>query len=207
MLLSPHVEHRADAATNVAASIAETQSSIAGRIFAESSGAYLGVERPTVGVGESTYVALSSGASADFRSDGVGKDAEIASFSTKTVSPSRVTVRYLFGVESTVRLQGLEEALRADLTASIGDKLDAVALTGQAAVNNVSPAVEGLISQLAAPTAPGGVSTWDDYLGVYPGRVDGKYSVDGEQRPVARQPGDVPTRRDAANHDLRAVAF
>ena len=51
LLLSPDVEKRADAATNVAASIAETQSSVAGRIFAESTGDYLGIERPTVGVG------------------------------------------------------------------------------------------------------------------------------------------------------------
>ena len=104
---------------------------------------YLGIERPTVGVGESTYVALVSGAAADFRSDGVAKDADAATFSTKTVSPSRVTARYLFGVESTVRLAGMEAALRADLAATLADKLDAVALSGQAAAANTSPAVEG----------------------------------------------------------------
>ena len=38
VLLPADVETRADAATNVTASIAETQSSIAGRIFAESTG-------------------------------------------------------------------------------------------------------------------------------------------------------------------------
>ena len=172
-------EHRADAATNVAASIAESQSSIAGRIFAESSGAYLGIDRPTVPVGESTYVALAGGASADFRSAGATKDAEAATFTTKTVSPRRVTSRYLFGVESTVKLAGLEEALRSDLTATLSDKLDAVALSGQAAVSNTSPAVEGLVSQLTAPGDPSDVATASDYLGVYPARVDGKYSADG----------------------------
>ena len=181
VLLSPDVEKRADVATNVTASIAETQSSIAGRIFAESSGAYLGIDRPTVPVGDSTYVALTGGAAADFRSASRAKDAEIATFSTKTVSPSRVTARYLFGVESTVKLAGLEAALRADLAATISDKLDAVSLTGQATVANTSPAVEGLISQLTLPTlTPGsGVATWSDYSGVYSSRVDGKYSTDG----------------------------
>ena len=181
-------EHRADAATNVAASIAENQSSIAGRIFAESSGAYLGIDRPTVGVGDSSYVALVSGAAADFRSDGVAKDADAATFTTKTVSPRRVTSRYLFGVESSVKLAGLEEALRSDLTATLSDKLDAVALAGQAAVSNTSPAVEGLVSQLTAPGDPPDVATASDYLGVYPARVDGKYSADGSNVRVLVSP-------------------
>ena len=172
-------EHRADAATNVAASIAENQSSIAGRIFAASTGDFLGVERPTVPTGDSTYVALTAGASADFRSDGVAKDADAATLATKTVTPSRVTSRYLFGVESTARIAGLEAALRADLTTTLGDKLDRVALAGQAAVLNTSPAVEGLVSQLTAPGDPPDVATASDYLGVYPARVDGKYSADG----------------------------
>ena len=179
LLLAPDVEKRADAATNVAASVAENQSAIAGRVFADSAGAYLGVERPTVAVGDTTYVALTAGASGDYRLDGVAKDADAATFTTKTVSPSRLTARYLFGVESTARLAGMEEALRADLTATLGDKLDAVALTGQAAVTNVSPAVEGLVSQLTAPGTPGAIATASDYLGVFPGRVDGKYSSDG----------------------------
>ena len=179
VLLPPDVETRADSATNVTASVSENQSAIAGRIFAESTGDYLGIDRPTVGVGESTYVALVSGASADFRSDGVAMDAEAATFSTKTVSPSRVTARYLFGVESTVRLAGMEAALRADLTATLADKLDGVALRGQAAAANTSPAVAGLVSQLTAPSDPDAVASWSDYTGVYPARVDGKYSADG----------------------------
>ena len=173
-------EHRADSATNVTSSIAESQSSIAGRIFAESSGAYLGIERPTVPVGDSTYVALATGATADFRSAGVAKDADAATFTTKTVTPRRIQSRYLFGIESTVKLAGLEAALRADLTATLADKLDAVALTGQAAVSNTSPGVEGLISQLtAAASGVAAAASWSDFSGVYAGRVDGKYSTDG----------------------------
>ena len=203
LLLSPQVEKRVDAASNVTASVSENQSSIAGRIFAETSGAYMGVDRPTVPAGDSTYVALTAGATGDFRSDGVDKDAEAATFTTKTVEPARVSARYLFGVESTVRLSGMEEALRADLTATIGDKLDAVALTGQAAVNNVSPVVAGIISQLTAPSDPGGVSTWDDYTGVYPARVDGKYSSDGSNLAPPGQPRDVQASGGPPDRNVR----
>ena len=179
VLMPPRVEERADAATNVAASVAETQQSIAGRIFSQTAGGYMGVDRPTVAVGESIYATLSTGATADFRSDGVAKDAKAATFTTKTVAPSRVTARYLFSMESTVRLRGMEEGLRADLAATLGDKLDAVALTWQAAVADTSPEVEGIINQLTAPTDPSIISTWTDYVLAYSDRVDCKYSADG----------------------------
>lgn len=173
------LETRADAATNVSAADApaENQSSIAGRIFSRTAGAYMGIARPTVPVGTMSYVALTAGTTADVRSDGVAKDAEAATFATKSVDPVRVTSRYLFGIESAARLRGMEEALRSDLTALLGDKLDALALNGQAAVANVSPAVEGLISQTTDPT---GVVTFTEVLTAYSDRIDGKYSDDGE---------------------------
>ena len=55
-----------------------------------------------------------------------------------------------------------------------------MALRGQAAVALTSPGVEGLISQLTAADVPTAVAAWDDFRGVYSSRVDGKYSVDGQ---------------------------
>ena len=175
------LETRADVATNVDAADApqENQQSIAARVFAATAGAYMGIERPTVPVGTTSYVTLASGTTADVRSDGAAKDAEAATFTTKSVDPVRVTARYLFGVESAARLRGMEEALRADLAALMGDKLDRLALRGQAAAGNTSPAVEGLLSQLAQPTDPLSESSWTDYAYSYVNRVDGKYSQDG----------------------------
>ena len=182
LLLDPvtnDLEQRADAATNVASAVQDHQQNIVGRAFAPSSGAYMGVQRPTVPAGDTTYVTLATGATADFRSDGVAKDAEAAGFTTKTVSPVRVTARYLFGIESTVRYRGFEEALRADLSAVMSDKLDNVALNGLTAVSNVSPAIEGLISQLADPADPSNTLMLSDIQDLYLSRVDGKYSQDG----------------------------
>ena len=173
------LETRADAATNVASAIQDSQQPITPRLFPASAGAFMGIQRPTVPVGDTTYIAITGGATADFRSDGVGKDAEAATFTTKTVNPARVTARYLLGVETTARVKGIEEALRADLNAVMADKLDKVALTGQAAVANVSPAIEGLIAQLTDPDNPATVASWSDYYGIYAGRVDGKYSANG----------------------------
>ena len=173
------LETRADAVTNVDSAIQHSQQNIIGRIFAETAGAYLGVQRPSVPTGETHYYALNGGVSADVRADGVSKDAEIATFTSKAVEPVRLTARYLWGIETTARIRGFEEALRADIRAVMGDKLDSLALNGQAAVANTSPLVEGIISQLADPENPTAAATWDDYLSLYPARVDGKTSMDG----------------------------
>ena len=190
LLLDGDMEQRADANTSVtaAAAPAESQSSIAGRVFAASSGAYMGVNRPTVPVGTAAYVSLSTGTSAELRSDGVVIDSTAATFAVKEVNPVRVTSRYTYGVESTARLSGLEEALRSDLRADLGDKLDNLALNGKAAVSNTSPAVEGLISTLADPTNPSSESTWKDYYTLFASRVDGKYSADGSNVRVLVNP-------------------
>ena len=179
MPLSGELETRADAVTNVDSAIQHSQQNIIGRIFAETAGAYMGVQRPSVPTGETHYYALNGGVSADVRADGVSKDAEIATFTSKSVEPVRLTARYLWGVETTARIRGFEEALRADIRAVMGDKLDFLALNGQAAVANTSPLVEGIIAQLADPENPAAAATWNDYLSLYPARVDGKTSMDG----------------------------
>ena len=184
-------EHRADVQTNIADAVQDNQRTIAGRIFSRTAAAYLGVGRPTVPVGTSTYIALATGATADIRSDGVAKDAEAFTLSTKSVNPVRVQARYKFGIESAARIRGLEDALRADLRAVLGDKLDSLAISGQAAVTNVSPAVEGIISSLTDPTDPTAVAAWSDYDSLYAGRVDGKYSVDGSNVRVLVNPATL----------------
>ena len=179
MLLPPQqpVEHRADAATSVSTSYVESQASIMARIFSAGAGPYMGIQRPTVPVGTASYPVLTGGATGDARSPGVAKDAEAATFSVASVEPVRHTARYLFDMESTYRMRGLEEALAVDLRGAVEDELDRVALQGQAAVQNVSPAVEGIIGALADPTNPTDAVTATDVLDAYSGAVEGKYAA------------------------------
>ena len=159
-----------------------SQQNIIGRIFAETAGAYLGVQRPSPFLlARAHYYALElAGVSADVRADGVSKDAEIATFTSKAVEPVRLTAQGICGaLKRPHGLRGFEEALRADIRAVMGDKLDSLALNGQAAVANTSPLVEGIISGLADPENPAAAATWNDYLSLYPARVDGKTSMDG----------------------------
>ena len=191
----PAREERADAGTSVTASVAEHHADILGRIFADSAGAYMGVERPMVPIGDTTYVVLTAGVGPDIRSPNITKDAEEATFTTKTVSPVRAQARYLFDIESTYKLRGMESALRRDLTAALADKLDSLALNGQAAVGTTSPTFEGIISTLTNPTNPTATAAWADYYKLYTDRVDGKYSADGSNVRVLVNPA---TFRQAA---------
>ena len=84
-------------------------------------------------------------------------------------------------METLSRIEGFDEALRRDLNAILGDKRDALALNGQAAVANVSPVIVGIISSLTDPTNPTAQSAFEDYLGAYDAQVDGKYAISAEE--------------------------
>ncbi len=159
--------------------VAENQASIIGRVFAATAADYLGVAMPTVGVGQANYPVLTVGTTGDIRSPGVAQDSGAAVLSVETINPVQATARYLFGIESSALVRGFEEALAQDIRAALGDKLDNLAINGQAAVANVSPAFEGILSALTDPTPASVVADWETYLGAYTGRVDGKYSQDG----------------------------
>ena len=172
-------EERADVASTVSSAAQENQQSIIGRVFARTAAAYLGAQMPSVSVGQQNYPVLTAGTTGDVRSPGVAQDAAAATLTVETVSPVRATARYLFNIENLALVRGYEEALAADIRAVLGDKLDALVINGQAAVANTSPAFEGILSGLTDPTDASAVAAWDDYLGAYTARVDGKYSEDG----------------------------
>ena len=178
-MLEDRTEDRADVASTQATALAENQAGIIARVFAATAAAYVGAAMPTVGVGQANYPVLTAGTTADVRSPGVAHDAAVATLGVKTVNPVRATARYLWNMENSALVRGYEEALAADIRAVLGDKLDSLVVNGQAAVANVSPAFEGILSALTNPSDPGEISTWSDYLGGYTGRVDGKFSQDG----------------------------
>ena len=169
---------RVDANTAIATAVAENQSSIAGRLFAIGALDYMGVDRPTVGFGTQSYVSMTTGGVANFRSDGVALDATAHTLTTKSINPSRVQARVLYDNIVDVRMRGASDALATDLRMQLTDKLDAVGLTGQAAVANTSPVLVGLISGIADPGDAQAVSDWEDFLDAYDAAVDGKVAMD-----------------------------
>ena len=211
LLPAERIEDRADVASTQTTALQENQAGIIARVFAATAAAYAGADMPTVGVGQANYPVLTAGTTADVRSPGVGLDAAAATLGVETVLPVRATARYLWNMENAALVRGYEEALAADIRSVMGDKLDSLVINGQAAVANVSPAFEGILSALTDPTAASAQADWTDYLGAYTGRVDGKYSQDGSNVRLLVNPEtfkhawDLPAGTDGRAGLLRSL--
>ena len=179
------LERRADAVTAFGDSHAaaeERVESIARRVFAASSATYLGIAMPSVGPGSVKYPRITAGTTADVRSDGVELDGTAATISVEEIKPSRVTASYTYNDRDAMLVEGLAEALDMDLRGVLADKLDKLAINGQAAVADTSPAVTGLISSLTAPQDPQpSESSMALLREAYAAGVDGIYAVNVDQ--------------------------
>ena len=175
--LRGQIEDRVDVATNVDAT-QSNQQVVQGRVFNIPAAEYLGVQFPTVPVGTASYPRLSAGTDADVRNEGTELDGAAALIVNEQISAVRLTASYTYGAESLANVMGFEEALRSDVQSVLMEKRDSLCINGQAAVANVSPAVEGIISKLPNPSNPSSVFTWDDVLGAFDAHVDGQHAAD-----------------------------
>lgn len=169
------VEQRADAITNPSG-IAVSQQPIAARVFNTGAADYLGVDMRTVPPGTTSFPRITAGTTADMRVEGVELDGTAATIADETVAPARLTASYTISGESTMRLVGLAGALRSDLRMVMMDKIDDLVINGQDAVSNVSPEVNGLLSELTNPADPTAQATALTYLNAFSDSVDGKYA-------------------------------
>ena len=151
------------------------QNTILERVFANTAAAFLGVSMPQVGVGDSSFPVFSSGASGELKDKGVAKDAQAATITGNTLTPKRISARYLFRVESAARLRGLEESMRADLSGALGEAWDKIILTG----DGTAPNPTGFFDDGASITVaadPGSVDTYDSVAKFAAKAVDGRYA-------------------------------
>ena len=168
------VEERA--AATVPASIGDaSQAEVITPVFASGDGAFMGIERPTVPVGDAAYPVLSTmpavkGPYSD-STEAVQTDAE---FVANNLSPERLQASFSYRRTDAARFAGLDAALRLALNSGLQEKLDQQAINGSA----------GLLNGTTLPNNNvNAVTTFQLYLsGLLYGRVDGRY---------ARTPGDV----------------
>ena len=154
-----------------------TQNPIIGRLFNRTAAAYLGVLFPSVPVGQTSYVVLDTGATAAPQAIGDAVNAEVVTWGVKTLSPRRLTARYLFRLEDAMTVQGLEQAYRMDLAATLGEQLDKQVLTGDGVAPNVSGFLDITAGELTVPGDATDEATVKDYIDAITGVVDGKNAV------------------------------
>ena len=164
-------EQRADAVTPVAdAAISDSyRAPVLDRIFKRSIASRLMVSMQTVPTGDAVYPVMTGGTTAEMKAKDAAVDAGAASFTGETLSPVRLTARYLFRVEDMARFPQLEATLRRDVGMAMADQMDEQIING----DGTAPNVTGFLSELPDPTDPGAVLTFATWLETFLDFVDG----------------------------------
>ena len=191
------VEARATGVTPAPADVGATQAAIVPAVFPASCAAFLGVDMPTVGVGEAVFPVLTTSADVNVPAENIESAETAGAFSADVLSPARLQASFFYSREDRARFSGMGEALRMNLSDALSDKLDQQVLNGD----------EGLLN--GTVLANHNVSTETTYA-LYRsqfayGRVDGTYATGtGELKVVmgsAPQPSRTP--RDAVSGQQR----
>ena len=168
------VEERA--AATVPASIGDaSQAAVITPVFASGDGAFLGIERPTVPVGDGSFPILSTMPSVKGPFTGSDNAAQTdAEFVATNLSPERLQASFSYRRTDAARFSGLDASLRLALNGGLQEKLDQQAIEG----------TDGLLTSTNLPNNNvSATTTFALYLsGLLYGRVDGRY---------ARTPGDI----------------
>ena len=153
------------------------QQPIINYVFPQSVAAFLGIDQPTVPVGEAIFPVLTS--ELMVRTPGEGNDADetTGAFAADALAPSRLQASFFYSREDRARFAGMDASLRENLSMGLADGLDKQIIAG----------TNGLLT--ATNLDNHNVSTETTYA-LYReqfayGRVDGRYaSVAGDIRIV-----------------------
>ena len=165
---APPVEARATGVTPAPGDVGATQAAIIPAVFPQSCAAFLGVDMPSVAVGEAVFPVLTTSADVNVPAENADSAETAGAFSAEVLSPLRLQASFRYSREDRARFTGMSEALRQNLSDALSDKLDQQILNGD----------EGLFD--GTNLADNDVSAKNDfeaYLSDFAwGRVDGKYA-------------------------------
>ena len=160
------LEHRA--VTPAPANVGQTQATIIPGVFPQSAAAYLGIDMPTVGVGDAVFPVLTQNAEVKTPAESTDADETTGAFSADVLTPSRLQASFFYSREDRARFAGMDMALRENLSMALADGLDDQILSG----------TTGLLT--GTILANNNVSAITDFAGyksdLLYGRVDGTYA-------------------------------
>ena len=137
-------------------------------VFPMSAAAFLGVDMPTVPVGDSVFAVLTSELDVGTPAENAVQAETTGAFSANVLSPSRLQASFYFSREGRARFAGMDETLRMNLSDGLSDGLDKQVIAG----------TNGLLSgtNLGNHNASA-VTTFEGYISDFGyGRVDGRYA-------------------------------
>ena len=118
------------AVTPAPGDVGQEQQSIVNYVFPQSAASFLGVDMPTVGVGEKVFPVLTSELSVGTPAENAEQGETTGAFSADVLSPGRLQASFFYSREDRARFAGMDAALRENLSAGLADGLDKAILSG-----------------------------------------------------------------------------
>ena len=129
-LISGYGKAEERAVTPGATNVGQNQQSIIPYVFPMSAAAFLGVDMPTVGVGEAVFPVLTSELTVGVPAENDPQTETTGAFSAEVLSPSRIQASFFYSREDRARFAGMDAALRENLSAGLSDGFDKQILAG-----------------------------------------------------------------------------
>ena len=157
------------AVTPAPGNVGQNQAAILPYVFPQSSAAFLGVDMPTVGVGEAVFPVLTSTLAVGTPAENASQAETTGAFSAEVLAPSRIQAAFFYSREDRARFAGMDSALRENLSEGLADGLDKAILAG----------TNGLF---AGTNLPNNAQTTDDTFDSYLSnlvwnQIDGRYAA------------------------------
>ena len=143
-------------------------------IFSQSIAPRLGIEMPSVGSGAFSEMTITTSESAAAVAKGAAQDSSAGALTAVTAKPRRISARLSVTLEDVASIgqANFESALRQNVQSALSDEYDRQAISG----SGIAPNCEGLIAQLADPTDPAALATFDSFLASFADSIDGLWA-------------------------------
>ena len=92
--------------------------------------AFLGVDMPTVAVGEAVFPVLTTNATVGTPGENAEQGETTGSFSAEVLSPARLQAAFFYSREDRARFAGMDASLRQNLSEALSDGLDKQVVAG-----------------------------------------------------------------------------
>ena len=122
------IEHRA--VTPAPGTVGQEQQPIIPYVFPMAAAAFLGIDTPTVGVGEAVYPVLTKKLDVHTPAESADANETTGAFSADLLTPGRIQASFFYSREDRARFAGMDEALRMNLNDGLADGLDMVIFAG-----------------------------------------------------------------------------
>ena len=118
------------AVTPAPGDVGQNMAPIVPGVFPQSCAAFLGIDMPSVPVGDSVFPVLTKNATVHKPAESATAAETTGSFSADVLSPRRLQASFFYSREDRARFSGMSEALRQNLSDALSDSLDKQIIAG-----------------------------------------------------------------------------